>query len=386
MKRISLLFLCLILSLTFTGCGKTEPPANSAAIANPWQSFATLSDAEAAAGFPLGMPETIAESYKVSSFRVMHDPQPLLEVVYHDESYEVAVRKAPGEGQDISGVYGFAPADTGSRNGITIEFYRPAGQSETQDAVITKFDFDGYSWSLYAPNGYWGDSCEDFLNAVLPISLDISDDSEAAVTEYPALVMAFGTLYYDSAELSTVKARCGMLDGIIDSVCEGNIPEKDNQSNFGTGYGYQIGANRIEVLIGNQWHVFLPFVETDEQWKSFSFTKPADIHTANDFRDSPEYQSFLGLHTSGYDGSTILIEEAPTGKLQIEICLFRLCDLENLSGSFEFDMIHFCGIDPSGDEIKGALYYNEQNSLCLEIQESTWDYLPEGSIITGFDD
>ena len=71
-----------------------------------------------------------------------------------------------------------------------------------------------------------------------------------------------GVLYYDSDEIST-EARCGMMDGTIDSRCKGNIPTEDNQSNFGMGYGYQAGSERIDVLIDEEWHIFKKFIESE---------------------------------------------------------------------------------------------------------------------------
>ena len=77
-------------------------------------------------------------------------------------------------------------------------------------------------------------------------------------SEYPALIRVSGRLYYDCAEIST-EGRCGMLDGTIDSVCDGDIPTKDNQSNFGKDYGYQFGVDTVEVLIDDEWHIFKKF-------------------------------------------------------------------------------------------------------------------------------
>ena len=49
------------------------------------------------------------------------------------------------------------------------------------------------------------------------------------------------------------------MDGTIDSVCEGDIPAQDNQSNFGSGYNYQYGVDTIEVSIDDEWHIFKKF-------------------------------------------------------------------------------------------------------------------------------
>lgn len=89
-----------------------------------------------------------------------------------------------------------------------------------------------------------------------------ADPVISAEPEYPNLIRISGALYYDTGEISTA-LRCGMLDGRIDSISEGRIPTEDNQSNFGTGYGYQIGSNRYEVNIDGQWHIFRPYAESE---------------------------------------------------------------------------------------------------------------------------
>ena len=49
-----------------------------------------------------------------------------------------------------------------------------------------------------------------------------------------------------------------VMDGEIDStVADGEIPMKEHQSNFGTGYGFQYAPDDvIEVYIDEQWRVF----------------------------------------------------------------------------------------------------------------------------------
>lgn len=58
---------------------------------------------------------------------------------------------------------------------------------------------------------------------------------------------------------SSIVARCGMMDGeITASVTASEIPVMDDQSNFGTWYGYQNGAGEgtIELYINGKWWVF----------------------------------------------------------------------------------------------------------------------------------
>lgn len=73
------------------------------------------------------------------------------------------------------------------------------------------------------------------------------------------IVMVNGELYQDTGRISTADGRCGNMDGSIDSeVGEDEIPTEDNQSNFGTGYGYQYGPEEgtIEIYLDDEWRVF----------------------------------------------------------------------------------------------------------------------------------
>lgn len=50
----------------------------------------------------------------------------------------------------------------------------------------------------------------------------------------------------------------GVMDGEISStVNPSEIPTQDNQSNFGSGYGYQyIGEKKIDIHINEKWMRF----------------------------------------------------------------------------------------------------------------------------------
>lgn len=78
-------------------------------------------------------------------------------------------------------------------------------------------------------------------------------------SEWIAMVMVDGVLYLDTGYESTVEARCGVMDGEIDSmVDESEEPTVNNQSNFGTGFGYQYGPREgtIEIYKDGKWQVF----------------------------------------------------------------------------------------------------------------------------------
>ena len=65
-------------------------------------------------------------------------------------------------------------------------------------------------------------------------------------------------LYYDTGRESTISGHCGNMDGEITSTVDGTeIPTEDNQSNFGSGFGYQYGADdTIEIYMNEKWFVF----------------------------------------------------------------------------------------------------------------------------------
>ena len=85
------------------------------------------------------------------------------------------------------------------------------------------------------------------------------------VTDAPMMVMVDNTLYQSAGEVSTVEGRCGNMDGEITSQTASgtDAPTENDQSNFGTGYGYQRMDDHIEVLIDGQWIVFRPITDSD---------------------------------------------------------------------------------------------------------------------------
>lgn len=72
------------------------------------------------------------------------------------------------------------------------------------------------------------------------------------------MVMINKVLYYNTGDESDLEGRCGVMDGEITSTVEiTEIPKKDDQSNFGEGYEYQIvGKDDIDVVIEGKWMRF----------------------------------------------------------------------------------------------------------------------------------
>lgn len=75
----------------------------------------------------------------------------------------------------------------------------------------------------------------------------------------PRMLMVDGVLYEDAGCENTTEGRCGNMDGEITSSVESwQQPEEDGQSNFGSGFGYQIGMepDTLEILQDGHWLVF----------------------------------------------------------------------------------------------------------------------------------
>lgn len=72
------------------------------------------------------------------------------------------------------------------------------------------------------------------------------------------MVMVDGKLYYDTGRESTIEGRCGTMDGEINSTVDASqVPTENNQSNFGSDFGYQyITESTIEVYLNDKWMVF----------------------------------------------------------------------------------------------------------------------------------
>ncbi len=72
------------------------------------------------------------------------------------------------------------------------------------------------------------------------------------------MVMVNNKLYYDTGKESTLNGRCGVMDGKITSTVDGSeIPTKNDQSNFGTGFKYQYGSDdTIEIFMNEKWIIF----------------------------------------------------------------------------------------------------------------------------------
>lgn len=135
----------------------TTPYYENVLLGNPWEDYTSLEEAEDACGLDFPLEEVVAGSYRAESCRVMN--RELLEVTYRDDSFEVTVRMQAGEGQDLSGVY----EEFENITTYEMETHTIINKKIKDGGILQLISMDGYSYSFYAPNHYWGDSNADFL-------------------------------------------------------------------------------------------------------------------------------------------------------------------------------------------------------------------------------
>lgn len=74
-----------------------------------------------------------------------------------------------------------------------------------------------------------------------------------------SMVMIDGVLYLDTGYYNGEPRKCGTFDGEITSEVDGSrTPTENDQSNFGTGYGYQYGSmeGTVEIYMNGKWRIF----------------------------------------------------------------------------------------------------------------------------------
>lgn len=110
-----------------------------------------------------------------------------------------------------------------------------------------------FSFSTSDPSGMSG-------NAVCKTYSQTAGGGEANLGDRIPMVMVDGILYRDTGRESTAVERNDGFDGEITStVNSSEKPTVDDQSNFGTGYGYQYSyaeEKAIEVYMNGKWWVF----------------------------------------------------------------------------------------------------------------------------------
>lgn len=167
----TLLALALALSLGIAACsGQTATTENAAGseatattddepimgVANPWTEYATLDEAEEAAGFGIAVPGSV-KGYDDVLIQVMKATttdedgnkadEIILEYRFMNGADDVNIRKGKVSG-DISGVYGEYKESTADVNGNAVTV-----SSEGELAYVATWAAGGYSYSVSASAG-----------------------------------------------------------------------------------------------------------------------------------------------------------------------------------------------------------------------------------------
>ena len=118
---------------------------------------------------------------------------------------------------------------------------------ELQAGDVIEIEYDGSIMESYPAQ----------LGEVYKITLIEQAETNTMWDRIP-MVRINDKLYYDTGEESTIEGRCGNMDGQITSTVDGSeIPTENNQSNFGSGFGYQYGMDdTIEIYMNEKWFVF----------------------------------------------------------------------------------------------------------------------------------
>lgn len=158
-------------------------------------------------------------------------------IEYVEQPYQGIYKPTPALGNCITEM--LASAD---------KFYIPNEENlELQIGDFVEISYNGEIMESYPAQ----------LGEVYKITVIEQTEANAMWDRIP-MVRIDGKLYYDTGRESIMDARCGTMDGEITSTVDGTeIPTEDNQSNFGSGFGYQYGADdTIEIYMNEKWFVF----------------------------------------------------------------------------------------------------------------------------------
>lgn len=97
----------------------------------------------------------------------------------------------------------------------------------------------------------------DKQSASAPVRKRVSGHKERAEHNYPPMVKVAGVVYVDTGYENGM-VTCGTADGEIKTAVDGRkMPANDDESNFGTGYDYQLWEKGyMNVRLNNRWILF----------------------------------------------------------------------------------------------------------------------------------
>lgn len=189
---------------------------------------------------------------------------------------------------------------------------------------------------------------------------------EAETWDLIPMVMVNGTLYLDTGHESTIEARCGVMDGEITSQVDGSKqPTVDDQSNFGTGYGYQYGATEgtIELFMNGKWWIFA----TEEAHQAILF--PSTENEPSKF--------YLTIGSEGVKSIKLSMPNSSGGFENADGSLLKKGEriwLENLDGYTDLRGLTITALGENGEIIwTASIPDEEENKGFIHLVNDDWE-------------
>ena len=226
---------------------------------------------------------------------------------------------------------------------------------------------------------------------LLLLLLSACGESPAEESErwaFPPMVMVNGELYLDTGYPSTITERCGTPDGTITTSVDGSQrPTENEQSNFGTGYDYQlVGEGVIELLLNDKWWVFA----TEEARKEIQFPAEPGADSIEKLTSPPPltlvcgkeaFEALQGTFSWWYDndgGTQTAIEADGLHPLQAQELMSVLpADTERVTLEFAVlpDKVSaaFIVSDPNAEKPDAHFEQCEVKHLCIDTDKGCFD-------------
>ena len=180
------------------------------------------------------------------------------------------------------------------------------------------------------------------------------------------MVMVNGTLYLDTGYESDAIERTDHFDGEITSQVDGSErPSVDDQSNFGTGYGYQYGKTEgtIELFMNGKWWIFA----TEEARQAIQF--PAT-------EDEPS-KFYLTIGSEGVKCIALSMPNASGGCENADGSLFKKGEriwLDNLDGYADLRGLTITALGENGEIIwTASVPDEEENKGFTHLVNDDWE-------------
>ena len=180
------------------------------------------------------------------------------------------------------------------------------------------------------------------------------------------MVMVNGTLYLDTGYESDAIERTDHFDGEITSQVDGSErPSVDDQSNFGTGYGYQYGKTEgtIELFMNGKWWIFA----TEEARQKIQF--PATEDELSKF--------YLTIGAEGVKSIELTMPSSSGGCENADGSLFKKGEriwLENLGGYSDLCGLTITALGENGEIIwTASVPDEEENKGFTHLVNDDWE-------------